>query len=432
MDMLVRASATLYGQFSISAAELNTVADRFAEAMECGLSGQPSRLKMLPSYLACPSGEETGDYLVLDFGGTNLRLLAVTLEGKGKFQIMRQQSWPLRDLSAGRDLTAAQTSGAELFGSIARALGEFAPEGEWQLGHTFSFPCRQYGVNQAELIRWTKELRTSGVEGKEVTKLLTDALTEVGLTRIRPVAVINDTVGTYLAAAYAGEGVVAGAICGTGHNTAYLEPDAPGGPMVINMESGNFDPGMGTAYDAALDQASEKPGEQLLEKQVAGRYLGELYRLVLISLYHGEMLKLDAERISQPYSLPTEWLSLLLADESSALHRVGDFSRDLLAHEATTDERRALKSIATLIVSRSARLTAATFLGVLRRLDPAMTGRHTIAVDGSLYEKMPGYRETIERVLVRHLPLAAARTCLVKDGSGIGAAVAAAVCTSRS
>ena len=101
--------------------------------------------------------------------------------------------------------------------------------------------------------------------------------------------------------------------------------------------------------------------------------------------------------------------------------------RNLLGTEADVPARRVVKAVAALVVGRSARLAGAAFLGVLRRLDPTLTGRYTIAVDGSLYEKMPGYRETIEKVLVRHAPLAAARTCLVKDGSGIGAAVAAAM-----
>lgn len=427
MNKLIRALATLYGQFSVTASELSTAANRFAEEMDSGLANRPSRLKMLSSYIGQPSGQEQGEYLALDFGGTNLRLLAVLLEGNGNYRVMRQKSWPLRDPNSGIDLTSAETRGTDLFLSIARAIGEFAPAGEYRLGHTFSFPCRQLGINQAELIRWTKEIRAVGVEGQDVTQLLSDALAELGLTRIQPVAVINDTVGTYLTAAYAGGGVVAGSICGTGHNTAYLEPDIPDGPTVINMESGNFDPGMGNAYDAVLDQTSEKPGEQPLEKQVAGRYLGELYRLVLRGLANADVISFDAERIQREYSLPTEILSAILSDESSTLLRVGEFSRTVLGIETELDERRALKSAASLIVCRSARLTAATFLGVLRRLDPAMTGRHMIAVDGSLYEKMPDYRETLEKVLVRHLPQAAARTCLIKDGSGIGAAVAAAV-----
>jgi hexokinase len=328
-------------------------------------------------------------------------------------------------------LATSSVSGKALFDSIASAIGEFAPTGDWRLGHTFSFPCRQFAINKAELIRWTKEIRTSGVEGQDITRLLKDALARRGLARIQPVAIINDTVGTFLAAAYTGEGVVAGAICGTGYNAAYLEPAARGGRMVINMEAGNFSPGMGTAFDAALDQSSEKPGEQLLEKQVAGHYLGELFRLVLTSLSKGGILQFDADRIRQPYSLPTEIMSFVLADESSSLQQVGEFCRDLLGEETTLDERRVIKTTAALLVGRSARLAAAAFLGILRRLDPSMTGRHTIAVDGSLYEKMPGYREAIELVLVRHLPLAAARTCLIKGGSGVGAAIAAAICSAQ-
>ena len=427
MNEMVRAIATLYGQFSISAAEVNAVADRFAEEMENGLAGKSSRLKMLPSFVDKPTGQEAGEYLVLDFGGTNLRLLAIRLQGNRTFQVLRQVTWPLHNRELGIDLTSATMNGAELFGSIATAIGEFVPTGEWRLAHTFSFPCRQFGINHAELIRWTKEIRTSGVEGENINRLLTTALVQQGLTRIQPVAVLNDTVGTYLAAAYAGEGVAAGAICGTGHNIAYLEPEAPDGRMVINLESGNFDPGMGTAYDITLDQASEKPGEQLMEKQVAGRYLGELFRLVLISLRHGGLLSFACEKLNQPYSLSTASMNPLLADESSTLIQVEEFCRERLGLEMTLAERRVVKTAATLIVSRSARLTAAAFLGVLRRLDPGMCGRHTIAVDGSLYDKMPGYREIIERVLVSHLPQAAARTCLVKDGSGIGAAVAAAL-----
>lgn len=431
MNEMVRAIATLYGQFSISAAEVNAVAGRFTEQIENGLAGKPSRLKMLPSFIDSPNGKELGEYLVLDFGGTNLRLQAVRLQGNRRFQVLRQVSWPLQNPALGIDLTSAAVNGTELFKAIAIAIGEFVPTGNWKLAHTFSFPCHQYGINQAKLIRWTKEICTSGVEGEDINCLLADALAEQGLTRIQPVAVLNDTVGTYLAAAYVGEGVVAGAICGTGHNIAYLEPETPGGQMVINMESGNFDPGMGTPYDITLNEASEKPGEQLMEKQVAGRYLGELFRLVLISLRHGGLLTFAGERINQPYSLLTERMNPLLADESSTLIQVSEFCRELLGLEMTLAERRVVKTAAALIVTRSARLTAAAFLGVLRRLDPGMCGRHTIAVDGSLYDKMPGYRETIERVLVSHLPQAVARTCLVKDGSGIGAAVAAALTAAR-
>ncbi|MDU4962475.1 MAG: hexokinase [Sporomusaceae bacterium] len=428
MNELFRAMATLYGQFSISAAELDATADRFAAAMERGLAGLPSRLKMLPSFIDRPTGQESGEYLALDFGGTNLRLLAVSLDGRRGVKVLRRQAWPLRNSQTGVDLSDASVNAEALFDAIAATIGEFVPGGDWRLGHTFSFPCRQLSANKAELIHWTKEMRTSGVEGREISGLLLDALANRGLSRIKPVAVLNDTVAAYLAAAYAGEDVVAGAVCGTGHNLACFEAAAPQGPMAINLESGNFNPGMGTAFDAELDKNSEKPGEQLLEKQVAGHYLGELFRLVLISLSSAGILPFDTGRISRPYSLPAETMSFLLADEA-ALLQSGQFCSDLLGIETDAAQRRLVKMAATLIVTRSAQLAAAAFLGVLRRLDPAMTARQTIAVDGSLYAKMPGYRETIETVLVRHMPVAASRTCLVQDGSGIGAAIAAAICS---
>lgn len=34
-----------------------------------------------------PTGEEKGEYLALDLGGTNLRVCLVTLLGEGKFEV---------------------------------------------------------------------------------------------------------------------------------------------------------------------------------------------------------------------------------------------------------------------------------------------------------------------------------------------------------
>jgi hexokinase len=34
-----------------------------------------------------PSGKETGEYLAVDLGGTNLRVCLVTLHGEGRFEV---------------------------------------------------------------------------------------------------------------------------------------------------------------------------------------------------------------------------------------------------------------------------------------------------------------------------------------------------------
>jgi len=47
------------------------------------LADHPSRF----SLLQYPTGKETGDFIALDLGGTNLRVCFVTLQGSGKFEI---------------------------------------------------------------------------------------------------------------------------------------------------------------------------------------------------------------------------------------------------------------------------------------------------------------------------------------------------------
>jgi len=87
-----------------------------------------------------------------------------------------------------------------------------------------------------------------------------------------------------------------------------------------------------------------------------------------------------------------------------------------------------------LIVKRSARLVAATYIGTVLHIDERLDKKHVIAIDGSVYEKMPYFREevssTIKEVLGEksdHI-----KAVLVKGGSGAGAAIAAAIAVNSS
>jgi hexokinase len=399
---------------TVTTEEVRLIADRFRRAMVSGLAGMPSSLKMLPSHLAKPDGSEQGLYLALDFGGTNVRVVLVELLGSGKWIIRHKQSAALKDPQGGYDYTAGATTTAELFDFLAEQIAAVVDKDrDYFLGYTFSFPCHQQRVEQAVLIEWTKEIETTGVKGREVGQLLTEALLRRGLHRVKTAAIINDTVGTLLAASFSDQCADIGAICGTGHNTCYYDPVRS---MIINMESGNFDNLSVTEYDEKLDAASGKYGSQRLEKMVAGRYLGELVRLIAAD-YIG--LSLAAN------NLTAEDLAGVIGGNVPGGHEIAELNAKDLS---------CLKDIAQAVVNRSARLAAATFLGVLDCVDPKLKCRHTIAVDGSLYEKMPGYAEavttTIKDVLGANADMVSVR--LVKDGSGVGAAIAAAVATRTS
>ena len=418
-------------QLDLTPEALQQVAARFEKAMREGLAERPSSLKMLPSFIASPTGGERGEAIAVDFGGTNVRILRVCL-ADGEAQCRKSSRFNLKDPGGAYDFTREETRAEELFDFIARHVVD-ALAGEsatLPLGHTFSFPCRQEGINRAVLIQWTKEIRTSGVEGRDVTPLLAEALKRQGVRNVRPRAVINDTVGTLLAAAYKLRGVDLGSICGTGHNTCYLEPRHPltGQPMIVNMESGNFDGVPLTPFDREVNDASDYPGAQLLEKMVSGAYLGEVVLAALRKMTAEGQLPAGARSWDRG-TLTGVHLTQVLEDGRDYANTKTMAQTQLGLAGLTDEQLGAIRKLVASVAGRSARLVGASFAGVLRYLDPGLEREHVVAIDGSLYAHMPGYDAGIHAALEAVLGPGSSgvATRLIKDGSGIGAAIAAVV-----
>ncbi|HBS59433.1 MAG TPA: hexokinase [Firmicutes bacterium] len=425
-------------EFLLTMPHVARLAKLFQNAIADGLAGRSTSLKMLPTFLTVPTGEEKGTFLTLDFGGTNVRVMEIELRGDGMLKIIRQRSRPLRHPRGLYDHCAAQSAATDLFDFLAGLIGELAKPGKrYTLGHTFSFPTRQTGVNHAVWLHWTKEIRTRDVEGRNVTELLSRALQRRGLDQVTPRAVINDTTAVLLAAAYREAQTDMGSVCGTGYNTAYLEQAGTQGPGIINLEAGNFDCVAPTFFDKLLDDGSDSPGRQRLEKMVAGRYLGELVRLMLRNLAEEGLFAGHSgvcRMLEKPDLLKSEDLAGVLHDASPTLQGIHHILEQRLHLTGTLPaERAAVKEIARMVTTRAARLSAGTYGGILRHIDPDLRRPHVLAIDGSLFEKMPGYAATVRAALAEVLgdKTDAVRLLLYKDGSGIGAAVAAAVAAGR-
>lgn len=418
--------------FTLSGEQAKYIACGFQKAMEQGLAGLPSPLKMLPTYLTLPDGDERGIFPAIDFGGTNLRVLLVELPGNGRMAILERRVVPLINSAYTDNLLSAQATAVQLFDFIAEQVAALRlAEGPYALGHTFSFPCLQTDLNHAVLLGWTKEIQTSGVEGQDVNRLLRAALERKGFNRVIPKALINDTVGTLLTAAYDDPCACMAAICGTGFNICYLESHALKKPMIINMEAGNFDQLPFTIYDDLVDRDSGQPGLQRLEKMVSGRYIGEIFRVALQQMSQEKLVSIsqDDGTLGQPYAVTAECLSLILGSGEQNLCGVDTWLHKRGIIWTKMEDRVLVRALAALIMRRSARLVVSTFLGVLSHLDPAFAGYHSIALDGSLYEKMPGYKEEVAKAITEFAGPAAEQISirLVKDGSGFGAAIAAAL-----
>lgn len=127
---------------------------------------------MIPSYVgALPTGKETAVAYALDIGGSNLRVLQVSLEGNGggiwkksspDLQLsIPPKSWRKKFRLTYRywnfwlPLTFQRGQYREgLFDFLAEAVAELTNSGK--LGFTFSFPVDQKSLTSGVLLRWTK------------------------------------------------------------------------------------------------------------------------------------------------------------------------------------------------------------------------------------------------------------------------------------
>ena len=413
-------------EFTVNGDTLHEIAADFRYDLRKGLQNpDESSLRMLKSYVGLPTGKETGEYLALDFGGTNLRVLRIQLKGEGKFEILKKVAKPLK-VEGVYDFIGPDSTAEQMFDFIAELVDE-AIDGDhtkkYLLGHTFSFPSEQSDLYTAKLIIWTKEFATPGVEGKVVNDLLKEALHRQGIDNVEPTAVINDTVAVLLAAAYKQPDVYIGSIYATGHNTCYLEPyaDSADEPMILNLESGGFMKLTPNRFDKAFDQASEKPGEQRLEKMVSGRYMGELFGMALADLL-GEKGK--------SYEFTSIDMSNIIVDDSKDRQQVQNIVSGRTGRTLDLADCQQVQKLASTLVVRSARLVTASYVGIIWQLNG--TGKalkQHIAIDGSVYEKMPLAKENIMQALSELLgeDAAVVDTVLENGGSGLGAAIAAAM-----
>ncbi|EPY89888.1 hexokinase-2 [Camelus ferus] len=455
-----RARQKTLESLKLSREQLLEVKRRMKEEMERGLSKEThavAPVKMLPTYVcATPDGTEKGDFLALDLGGTNFRVLLVRVRnGKRRGVEMHNKIYSIPQ-------EVMHGTGDELFDHIVQCIADFLEYMGMKgvslpLGFTFSFPCQQNSLDESILLKWTKGFKASGCEGEDVVTLLKEAIhrREVGEVwqvacvpklgeefDLDVVAVVNDTVGTMMTCGYEDPHCEVGLIVGTGSNACYMEEmrnvelvEGDEGRMCVNMEWGAFgDNGclddFRTEFDAAVDELSLNPGKQRFEKMISGMYLGEIVRNILIDftkrglLFRGRI----SERLKTRGIFETKFLSQIESD-CLALLQV----RAILHHlglDSTCDDSIIVKEVCTVVARRAAQLCGAGMAAVVdkirenRGLD---TLKVTVGVDGTLYKLHPHFAKVMHETVKDLAPKCDVSFLESEDGSGKGAALITAV-----
>ncbi|KAH8105509.1 hexokinase [Cristinia sonorae] len=404
-------------QFQLTDDALVTITKQFLEDFRLGLGEYNHPMAMIPTYVTgVPNGSETGTFLALDLGGTNLRVCEVQLKGNHDFTLRQQKYRVSEALKTGEatalfdyladsvdafltETASSPTSApADPFASSSSSLDYLeGNSAAIPLGLTFSFPVEQTALNEGKILTWTKGFSAKNAVGHDVVKLLQDAFDRKHL-HVRCVALVNDTVGALLSRAYSAGDCLLGAIFGTGTNGAYLEKvenitklgnsaaRQRGGHMVVNCEWGAFNNSRTTLpttpFDNKLDRESINPRLQAFEKFISGMYLGEITRNILLALVDAAPRPLlfngkASRELNQHYGLDTAVMSEIEeawengrvptsgkaegVDGASAIDTVGvateSKTNDSLSHftaveELSAEDQARLERIRSIIIQR--------------------------------------------------------------------------------
>ncbi|NWR95935.1 HXK4 Glucokinase, partial [Furnarius figulus] len=298
----------ILAEFRLKEEDLKKVMYRMQKEMDRGLkleTHEEASVKMLPTYVrSTPEGSEVGDFLSLDLGGTNFRVMLVKVgegeEGQWKVKTKHQMYSIPED---------AMTGTAEmLFDYISECISDFLDKHQMKhkklpLGFTFSFPVRHEDIDKGILLNWTKGFKASGAEGNNVVGLLRDAIKRRGVRALGFIPIgLGGPWGVFVGLSLSQCPSHGRFLAGTGCNACYMEEmhnvelvEGDEGRMCVNTEwgafgaSGELDEFL-LEYDRVVDETSLNPGQQLYEKIIGGKYMGEIVRLVLLKLVDENLL----------------------------------------------------------------------------------------------------------------------------------------------
>ncbi|CAG5136120.1 unnamed protein product [Candidula unifasciata] len=384
-------------------------------------------------------GTEQGDYLGLDLGGTNFRVVLVRF--KDGVAETTTQYYSLTD-------ECLSGPAAGLFDFIADSIEDFVhkqglanSEKTIPLGFTFSFPSTQLALNKQVLLTWTKTFKCPDGVGEDPVAMLEAAIKR--RTKDLPVDVVvvmSDTVSTLMAGNYLDKKCRVGLILGTGCNAAFVEnisdiekwtgDDKDPRHVIVNVELGSTGDGgcldfCRSEYEKEVDKFSNHPGSFTFEKSFAGMYLGELVRLVLVRLIRDGILfgGQGGKLVDARWKFTTTDVTNIESDVGDSTNNTRGVLKKFELDSIATDEDIAIVREVTEFMSVRGAYIVASVMSVL--VNYVRLPEVTIGIDGSLYEKHPKFHDAMMEIFEKYSPNTKVNLILAKDGSGQGAAFAA-------
>ena len=298
--------------FRYSIDECEELKQIFRQEMLLGLSSDLSDRKrtcllMENTFMTkLPSGRETGDFLSLDLGSTNFRVILSRLRS-ALSDAEEDDQFTIKYYDVPVELRIG-SSAVPLFDFLAVCIKDFVTEKgltgrRLPLAFSFSYPMINKAVDSGILVTWTKSYDLPDAVGKDAVTFLRDAIARQAGLQIDVLAILNDSTGTLLKGAYLDKDCMIGMIFGSGFNCCYVERvdrikklsevdrrSLSGSETVaVDIECGGFgDNGcidrFKSQIDKQLDTESLFCGSYSFEKMLAGNFIGDVMRRILVQI----------------------------------------------------------------------------------------------------------------------------------------------------
>jgi len=385
---------------------------RFVEEMARGLAGQGGSLPMIPTYISMEDNVPRNEpVIVIDAGGTNLRICVVHFDDNGQPVVSDFKNHPMPG-------TQGEMDRDTFFNTMADYLEPVLDKSP-KIGFCFSYPVEIQPNRDGKLLFFTKEVKVNGVNGELLGEGLMDAIAKKGHKRPASVVILNDTVAALLGGRAAHPNRVfesyIGFILGTGTNTCYIENtrnlvklpviSAQDGNMLINVESGGYEGAPRGRFDEAFDTATVNPGRYAFEKMISGGYQGGLFFTVIKKC-------VEAGLFSASFAASFGKLDSLVSKDIDDFLYYPKSAKCVLAKccglsdsEEEKNDRFALYHIIDVIIERAAKLVAINLtVAVLKSgkgQDPLFPV--CIAADGSTFYKSKLFRSKLDRYIAQYM-----------------------------
>lgn len=372
-----------------------TILAAFLKEMQLGLTGAKSSLAMIPTFINVPKSVPLDKpVIVIDAGGTNLRVCTITFSNDGNYKTEDFSKQNMPGFSK-------EISKEDFFMKFAQLIKPFSNKSD-KIGFCFSYPAEIYPNLDGRLLYWTKEIKAPEVEGELIGENIINILKK---DKYEPsITILNDTVATQLAGKFSGTNKTydsyVGLILGTGTNTAYTEhnsnihkySDLPQNNMQpINVESGSFDKCPRSKIDIAFDDSTMNPGKYIFEKMIAGAYRGGLCLELIKEACKDNLFSQAATKdILSWESLETWHITHFLNNPEED----GPFNSSAFSDK----DKETVKELCLAITERAAMLVAINISAAIIKGGGGSSKESPccVNVDGSTFHKLRGFKESVE------------------------------------